>query len=188
MSGKCQTVIQSSVHQRPGFRPGFWCQVAVRLLYDLPCTKNLISCQGFDVWLLLDSYTIFHDPKACLHARVLMSVNWQTVVQPSMHQRPCFFQGFNVRQLSDTCTTFYTPNTWLEASVLIYLLLMLFCCLTSMINSMSWCHVCVSDIRLSVCPSVTNRVRTITLQPSKILLKLGTNIEHHQAMCREQGP
>ena len=94
MPGKCQTVIQSSIPQRPGFRPGFWCQVAVRLLYDLPCTKELVLRQGFDVRLLSDSCTIFHDPKTWLHARVLMSGDWQTVVQPSMHQRPCFIPGF----------------------------------------------------------------------------------------------
>ena len=42
-------------------------------------------------------------------------------------------------------------------------------------------------IRLSVCPS-----QMVSLNNSKTLryffLKLDTNVEHHQAMCREQGP
>ena len=51
-------------------------------------------------------------------------------------------------------------------------------------------HGCLSVclyIRLSVCPS-----QMVSLNNSKTLryffLKLDTNVEHHQAMCREQGP
>ena len=95
MPGKCQTVIQSSMRQRPGFRPGFWCQVAVRLLYDLPCTKDLVLRQGFDVRLLSDSCTIFHDPKTWLHARF-----WCRVTDRQLYNLLCTrdlasFQGLN---------------------------------------------------------------------------------------------
>ena len=111
ISGYCLTVGQSSMHQRPDFTPGFWCQVAVRLLYDLPYIKDLILRQGFDVRRLSDSCTIFHDPKTWLHARVLMSGDWQTVVQPPITRDLASFQGFNalatVRHLYDLLCTKY---------------------------------------------------------------------------------
>ena len=64
---------------KSGLKPEFCCQAPVRELYNLPCTKT---------WP---------------HARVLMSVYCQTVVQFSMHQRPGSRQGFDVRHLSDSC-------------------------------------------------------------------------------------
>ena len=115
MSGDWQTVMQSSVHQRPDFRPGFGCQDTVRLLYVR---------QGFDARLLLDSCTIFHDPKTWLHVRVLMSGDWQTVMQSSVHQRPGFRSGFwcrvAVRLLYDLpCTKKpdFMPGLWCQATV-----------------------------------------------------------------------
>ena len=47
---------------------------------------------------------------------------------------------------------------------------------------------CPPPARPSVRP-LTFRVRSITLLPFKnIFMKLGTNINHHQTMCREQEP
>ena len=79
------------MHQRPGSKP------------------------KFDVRLLSENCTIFHEPKTWLHARVLMSVYSQTVVQFSMHQRPGFTSGFDVRHLSDSrILIFHAPKTWLH--------------------------------------------------------------------------
>ena len=39
----CQTVVPASIHQTPGFKPGFRCQATVatvRLLYRLLCIKE----------------------------------------------------------------------------------------------------------------------------------------------------
>ena len=44
------------------------------------------------------------------HARVLMSVYCQTVVQFSMHQRPGSRQDFDVRHLSDSCIILMTKD------------------------------------------------------------------------------
>ena len=48
MSGYCQTVVQSSMTQRPGFTPGFRCRVTKRQLYNLLCTRDLASFQGIN--------------------------------------------------------------------------------------------------------------------------------------------
>ena len=80
MYGNWETVVQSSMHQRPGFMPGFSCQATGRQLYSLPCIKDLASGQGFDVRKLGDSCLASHASKTWLQARVLMSGNWETVV------------------------------------------------------------------------------------------------------------
>ena len=36
----CLTVVPASIHQTPGFKPGFRCQATVRLLYRLLCIKE----------------------------------------------------------------------------------------------------------------------------------------------------
>ena len=43
MSVYCQTVVQFSMHQRPGFTPGFWCQAPVRQLYNPHAPKTLLK-------------------------------------------------------------------------------------------------------------------------------------------------
>ena len=152
MSGCCQTVVWSSMHQKSVFTPGLWCLATVRQLYNLPWPKGLASHQGFDVSRLADSCTTFYAPETLLHFRVLMSGNCQTLVRSSIHQIP----GFK-------------PAFWY------CLLLMLFCCLTSMINSMSWCHVtarqlyvsCNKDLR---CVQQSGRTSSIGLFASRTLV------------------
>ena len=70
---------------------------------NLICGWNLAESQSFAVRLLSENCTIFHASKTWLHARVLMSVYCQTVVQFTMHQRPGSRQDFDVRHLSDSC-------------------------------------------------------------------------------------
>ena len=152
MSGCCQTVVWSSMHQKPDFTPGLWWLATVRQLYNLPWPKSLTSRQGFDVIQLPDSCTTFDAPETLLHFRVLMSGNCQTLVRSSIHQIP----GFQ-------------PVFWY------CLLLMLFCCLTSIINSMSWCHVtarqlyvsCAKDLR---CVQQSGRASSIGLFASRTLV------------------
>ena len=47
---------KSSLPQRSGFKPGFYCRYTIKHMNSLPCNKDLASSKGFDVVILYDSY------------------------------------------------------------------------------------------------------------------------------------
>ena len=49
MSVYNQTYEQSSMHQRPGFKPGFLMLGYCTTVISLPCIKDLVSSQAFNI-------------------------------------------------------------------------------------------------------------------------------------------
>ena len=100
---------------------------------SLPCLKDLVSNQGFNVGIQSNIWTVFYAPKTWLQARLLISVYNQTYETKTWLQArvlmlwycttvislPCFknlvsSQGFNVGIQSNIWTVFHSPKTWLQ--------------------------------------------------------------------------
>ena len=114
----CYTDVQSFMHQRPGFNPGFWCQGNVRDLQRFSWIKDLASTQGFDVKVMSEIFRVVHASKTWLPSMVSMSGSWQKMYWFLYTKDVVLSKGFYVRKLSDSCFGFHTPNAWLQARVL----------------------------------------------------------------------
>ena len=80
---------------------------------SLPCLKDLVSNQGFNVGIQSNIWTVFHAPKTWLQARVLMPGYCTTVIS-----LPCIKDLVKARLLISVYNQTYETKTWLQARVL----------------------------------------------------------------------